>query len=186
MESCGKVTVGNNTYEITQKTAYPENGKIAITVSGGDVRLAVRIPAWCESYQGKSENGYAYFDAQNGEEITLDLEMKPTFIYANPEVVADLGKCALMRGPVVYCMEGCDNPSHLRGIVVDTEGDIERGFNSTLGVDTLTCDCTYPQSFDSLYTSKKPATLCGKATFIPYYAFANRGRCEMQVWCQYK
>ena len=112
--------------------------------------------------------------------------MKPRFIYANPHVLSNAGKCALALGPVIYCMEGWDNEGHLRNIVLDTEGEVIPGYNSDLGVDTLAVDCSYPKQHSSLYTTEKPVLLKGKATFIPYYAFANRGVSEMQVWSLYK
>ena len=186
MESVGKVTLGNTTYEIEQKTAYPENGRVTITVKGGDVNLAVRVPGWCESYPCETTDGYAYFQLKDGNSLCLNFEMKPQFVYANPEVLSNASKCAIMRGPVVYCMEGFDNPSHLRNIIIDTDGVITEGINKDLGVDTLSVACTYPQEHSNLYTTKKPVLKSGKATFIPYYAFANRGVSEMQVWCQYK
>jgi len=45
---------------IEQKTAYPENGRVKITVSGGSTRIAVRIPGWYDGYEGETVKGYAY------------------------------------------------------------------------------------------------------------------------------
>ena len=30
-------------------------------------------------------------------------------VYADPNVKADVGRVALQRGPIVYCLEGVDN-----------------------------------------------------------------------------
>jgi DUF1680 family protein len=36
--------------------------------------------------------------------------MPPRYIKARPEVQADRGHLAIQRGPIVYCMEGVDQP----------------------------------------------------------------------------
>ena len=186
MESKAKFTVGDKEIEIEQKTAYPYDGKVEIKVSGGDVRIAVRVPEWCDCYKAQS-NGYMYYFTKDGEAvISLDFQMKPRFVYANAEVLADAGKCALTCGPLVYCMEGCDNEHHLRNITLDTEGSLELGFNEELGVPTITADAYARKSVGELYSFSRGVLVKTKAKFIPYYAFANRGVQEMQVWTQYK
>ena len=186
MESKAKFTVGDKEIEIEQKTAYPYDGKVEIKVSGGDVRIAVRVPEWCDCYKAQS-NGYMYYFTKDGEAvISLDFQMKPRFVYANAEVLADAGKCALTCGPLVFCMEGCDNEHHLRNITLDTEGSLELGFNEELGVPTITVDAYARKSVGELYSFSRGVLVKTKAKFIPYYAFANRGITEMQVWTQYK
>ena len=39
--------------------------------------------------------------------------MKAHFVYANPKVRSDTGKAALMKGPLVYCLEETDNGQNL-------------------------------------------------------------------------
>ena len=128
-----------------------------------------------------------YYFTKDGEAvISLDFQMKPRFVYANAEVLADAGKCALTHGPLVYCMEGCDNEHHLRNITVDTNSAFELGFNEELGVPTISVDAYARKSVGELYSFSRGVMVETKAKFIPYYAFANRGITEMQVWTQYK
>ena len=186
MESRAKFSVGEKEIEIEQKTRYPYDGRVEITVKGGDVRLAVRVPEWCDCYKGES-NGYMYYFMKEGvNTVSLDFKMQPRFVYANTKVLADAGKCALTCGPLVYCMEGCDNPDHLRNIVLDTDSEFYCGFNEELKVPTITVDAYVRKSNDELYSFSKGKTMKEKATFIPYFAFANRGVQEMQVWSLYK
>lgn len=186
MESQGKFKVGNNEIEVTQKTNYPYDGKVELTVKGGNVRVAVRVPEWCDCYTGES-NGYMYyFVNEENNKITLDFKMQPRFVYANTEVLADAGKCALTYGPLVYCMEGQDNEGHLRNIIVDTNSEFYCGFNEELNLPTITIDAYTRKCDDRLYSFNKGAMKKTKATFIPYFAFANRGVQEMQVWCLYR
>ncbi len=186
MESKAKFKVGNKEIEIEQKTNYPYDGKVEITVKGGKVRLAVRVPEWCDCYDAPS-NGYLYYSVdESNNTVSLDFKMRPRFVYANTEVLANAGKCALTYGPLVYCMEGCDNREHLRNIVVDTNSEFYCGFNEELNVPTITVDAYIRKCSGDLYSFNKGTLEKTKATFIPYFAFANRGIQEMQVWSLYK
>ena len=186
MDSQAKVKVGNKEIEITQKTAYPFDGAVNISVKGGTVRLAVRVPEWCDCYEAEGD-GYMYYEiSDTGADISLNFQLQPRFVYANTEVLSNAGKCALTVGPLVYCMEGCDNAHHLRNIVVDTDSEFTCGYNGELGVPTVTVNATARDEKGALYSFNKGKAVDTKATFIPYYAFANRGVNEMQVWTQYK
>ena len=187
MECQGKITIGDKTYTIEQKTSYPYDSKVSITVSGGNIRVAVRVPSWCDAYDGKTENGYLFFKINDtGSTISLDFHTKPRIIYANPRVMADAGKCALSCGAIVFCMEGQDNQNNIKNIYIDTSGEITIGYNEELKVPTLVADAYVRCDENELYTYKKPRLEKTKATLIPYYAFANRGVDEMQVWHLYK
>ena len=45
--------------------------------------------------------------------MTLTLPMMPRRVYAHSAVRADVGRVAIMRGPVVYCAESADNGANL-------------------------------------------------------------------------
>ena len=83
-------------------------------------------------------------------------------------------------------MEGQDNEGHLRNIIVDTNSEFYCGFNEELNLPTITVDAYTRKCDDRLYSFNKGAMKKTKATFIPYFAFANRGVQEMQVWCLYR
>ena len=186
MESQAKINVGGEEIEIEQKTDYPYDGRVAISVKGYNGKLAVRVPEWCDCYES-CENGYMYYEISDaGAEICLDFQLKPRFVYSNTEVLDNAGKCALTYGPVVYCMEGCDNSAHLRNILIDTEGEVTLGFDEKLGVPTLTADGYTRHRTSGLYTYDRGELVKIKAHYIPYFAFANRGVQEMQVWAFYK
>ncbi len=169
---------------LEQVTRYPENGKVKIKLSGGDARIAVRIPGWFDGYRGETRKGYAYFDLKDGEELTFDFTMKPVFVEARPEVVFDAGRYAVMRGPVLYCMEGADNGELLRDITLDSRARFKNGKHAVLGVPQLTVRAwrTVREPNAPLYRQKTQNKEKVDAILIPYYAFANRGESEMQVW----
>ncbi len=170
--------------KVVQRTAYPENGRVKITVSGTDTRIAVRIPAWFDGYKGETRNGYAYFDVKDGETVEFDFTMKVKFIESRPELVFDCGRYAVTRGPIVYCMESVDNGANIRDIRLDGRARFRYGKHKELGVPEL-CVRAYRRECNAetpLYSERKNALVETEAHLIPYYAFANRGASEMQIW----
>lgn len=184
MESATELTLGGKCVKLTQKTNYPLDGRVEIHYEGeGAIKLAVRVPGWCENYEGETAGGYAYFDVGSGETVTLDFDMTPYIVESDPRVELNCGRVALMRGPLLYCMEGVDNGSSLRDIVVDTAEFVEET-DANLGILTLTAKGRRRAPFEGreLYRKvlhKYESTI---VKFIPYFAFANRAECEMLVW----
>ena len=70
--------------------------------------------------------------------------------------------------------------------MLDTSSEFYCGFNEELNVPTITVDAYTRKCGDSLYSFNKGTFEKTKATFIPYFAFANRGIQEMQVWSLYR
>ena len=184
MQSTTQIDRNGESFVIEQKTSYPQNGKVKITVKGADTRLAVRIPFWCDSDEYQTVKGYQYFDVKDGQSIELDFKMKVQLVEARPEAVFDCGRYAVMRGPVVYCMEAIDNTEYLRDIRIDSHARFRTGKNAELGVPTLTVKayCRNANENAPLYSPKHDSFRVFDAVLIPYYAFANRGASAMQVW----
>jgi non-reducing end beta-L-arabinofuranosidase len=125
--------------------------------------------------------------------IELDLDMAVKYMRAKSSVRHDAGKLAVMRGPVVFCIEESDNAAPLWQYRLNsaTASQVQAHFDAEKleGVEVLTVPaqkrCEDPEeaplyqaiSGDS-YSQWKPAQL----TFIPYYAWANREIGQMQVW----
>ncbi len=117
------------------KTNYPWEENVAVTVTEAPntpVALAVRIPGWCEHYT-LSVNGEAVTAAPQkgyvtlnkaftvGDKLELVLDMPVNVLEANPRVREDAGKLAVMRGPVVYCIEEADNGTDLHRVFLNKE-----------------------------------------------------------------
>lgn len=184
MQSETVIDRNGQTIKIKQRTAYPENGKVRISISGGATKIAVRIPGWYKDYKGECEKGYAYFDLKDGEELSFDFKMKPRFVTSRPESHFTAGRYALVKGPVVYCMEGCDNGEYLADIRVSTRSRIESSVHPELGTPMLTAKGYRTKLTEDtpLYFDLGAELYPVSVKFIPYYAFANREECEMQVF----
>lgn len=106
--------------ELTQETNYPWEGHVKLTVGKvGNKAFAIRlrIPEWTENPKLKL-NGRAITEAlkpgtyakihrkwKPGDLIELDLPMPIRLMTANPKVKNLHNKVAVMRGPLVYCLE---------------------------------------------------------------------------------
>jgi len=107
--------------EIKQETDYPNSGKIKITITPqkeSQFNLRLRIPKWCQNPAvtingGKTihypEPGTLFSIDQKWKKeniIELDLPMQWRWIRGRME---QEGKAALMRGPVVFCLNPARN-----------------------------------------------------------------------------
>lgn len=180
-----------NGITVTQQGGYPFDGNMRIEVKGAKT-VAVRIPGWCKDYTltadsrsftGRTDRGYVYIPVNGeGTEIVLVFDMAPFLVEANPAVTEDIGKVALQRGPVVYCLEGVDNSAPLRSLHIDRRLSTKVLEDKALGCPVIEADGSICKSFTSLYRRYKGETESVKLRFIPYYAFANRGETDMLVW----
>ena len=94
-------------------------------------------------------------------------------VYAHENIEADRGKVALMRGPIVYCLEAVDHlDTDIANIALPRRSDFRTEHRPQLlgGVTTLKAR--------ALTEDRKPVNL----TAVPYYAWANRDRGPMTIW----
>ena len=185
------------------ETGYPWNGEVAVKVQNdtdSDFTLAIRIPGWCDSWKlqvnGEScalipEKGYIRLSRtwKNGDSVKLVMDMPVQLVEANPFVREDVGKVAVMRGPLVYCLEEADNGILLQDLSLAEGADFTEKFEPELmnGVVTLTAPgkriSLEGWNGNLLYrhyrgTQKENQ----KLKFIPYYSWSNRTPGEMLVW----
>jgi uncharacterized protein len=196
--------------KVTQKTNYPWDGAVEISVSPAepsDFVFYLRIPGWAGHAQ-VAVNGTPQLGAipgkymalrrkwAAGDVITLQAEMTPQALEANSRVVEDEGRVAIQRGPLVYCMEGLDQPTGVdfSSLAVDIGRDPGRQFKSEFKSDLLggvvilrhngVAFETSPGA-EPLYSGYNPEPQKSKKvplTFIPYYAWSNREQTPMEVW----
>jgi hypothetical protein len=94
----------------------------------------------------------------------------------------DLGKVALQRGPLVYCVEWPDvKEGHVLNLLLPNSEPLATEFHPELlgGVEIIRGAALSLRYAD---TKKRVETEKTSVTAIPYYAWANRGRGEMAVW----
>ncbi|MCC8043980.1 MAG: glycoside hydrolase family 127 protein [Clostridiales bacterium] len=193
-------SVNGRTAEISIASDFPWDGTVQIRVraKGTALCLALRLPDWCEKYRieglenagTEEKDGYLYIRKDWNEEdlLRLSFPMLPRLIGANPKVREDVGKAAVTRGPIVYCLEEVDNGANLHLLSLDAEAEPAVADGEICGVSAKMV--VWPgfrqsqtEEGGALYHTwhrekKEPVEL----KFIPYYMWANRSENEMQVW----
>ena len=99
---------------------------------------------------------------------------------ANEKVVADRGRVAVERGPIVYCAEWADNDFNIQNIILNRHPKFQVTEKPELlyGINEITTE-VQALGFDA---AGKLATRDVTLTLIPYYAWAHRGEGKMDVW----
>ncbi|MDO8319413.1 glycoside hydrolase family 127 protein [Rhodoferax sp.] len=200
--SNARLSVGGVNVSLQQKTQYPWKGEIEILVEPEktvEFALRLRVPAWCRSaslaingtkfdIEATMDRGYAHIKRrwQKGDEVKLSLDMPAERVYANPEVLADVGRVVLKRGPIIYCLEGADNDAPTHRIALPKSNPIEAHFERNLlsGVGMLTAEAVVVQSWEGgeLYRTDPPTMERTTLRAIPYSFWSNRDSEEMSVW----
>lgn len=195
--------VGGQNVVITQTTDYPDGESICIEVSPeqeAEFTLAVRIPGWCgnpelklngvaQDLGGLVRSGYAHITRRwtRGDRIQLTFPMPVQRVRANPAVRDLVGKVAVRRGPIIYCLEEVDNGSNLAAISLPSDAELSSYFDKDLlGGTTVIAgnavrddESAWPEK---LYCTRKPERKVVQVKFIPYWKWANRKPGEMRVW----
>jgi len=107
-------------------------------------------------------------------------------IVAHPNVKADRGLVALQRGPVVYCLEQCDQPVPLGRLFLPPDATLKAVFEPRLlgGVTVLRglAGVTPELKWEQRLYQPLPAAQRVEFTAIPYHAWDNRAPGAMRVW----
>ncbi|MBN2510368.1 MAG: glycoside hydrolase family 127 protein, partial [Spirochaetales bacterium] len=180
---------------------YPWEGTISVSLhleSEARFLLAFRVPGWCKAWSLRIngepsspplEKGYAKMQRnwKDGDRLELELDMPVTLVRSHPLVQENIGKVAIMKGPVVYCLEECDNGKNLSGVSIQknprfTEKWISMGTNGkALTLETVGSSLAGTERAE-LYTLYSSGTIGKPLLFIPYSMWGNRGGGEMRVW----
>ncbi len=138
IDSQGKINIGGTSTEVIQKTKYPWEGAVKLTLSPEAAKsftVKLRIPGWVNAQKNKTvtvkingeavdataTNGYVTITREwnKGDEIMIDMPMEIRLTEADPNVTTNAGKIAIERGPIVYCMEKAGNAQ------INNDGDFD-------------------------------------------------------------
>ena len=188
------IPVNNDVVKITMDSMFPWEGNIKVKVQGvkEKVRLHFRIPSYAENFRlycdGKEQEltvskGYACVEICRDSELSIQFDMPVEFLHADPRVSADVGKVAIKRGPIVYCLEEVDNGAELQCIYLS--GKAAQKKKSTYFSECLELELQgrrlIPRNGE-LYSSAGLTYEDAVVRAIPYAYWNNRGEGEMLVW----
>lgn len=177
----------------------PWNGSVSLTMEGipvnSDAVLRLRIPDYAENFQifhaGSPcgftvDQGYAVVRAQ--AQLRVEFQMPAKLIFADPRLAADAGKCAVKKGPLVYCLEQQDNGENLAALLLDPRQPLKEQWQDTLGgtvVVTAQGLRMEKPAGTGLYSTDLPLRKPVELRFVPYCFWGNRTPGEMAVWVKY-
>jgi DUF1680 family protein len=167
--------VGKEKVSVALTTNYPWQGNSTIRFHSNMYKsLLLRVPDWCNNYtvvvndkpvSPMVANGYAYIKRhwQEGDELTICMDMPVELVAADPRVKANEGRRAVQRGPLVYCAEQTDNATDIEYIIL----------NDTTPLTAV----DEPVLLGGIVAIDAPTF-----RLIPYYAWDNRENGKMAVW----
>lgn len=191
--------------DLAIESTYPAGSRVSIRVRAEapvTASIRVRVPGWAPHARvgvagvehTERDRGYAVIRREwHDDEIVLDLsaDIAPRLMTSHPLVEETTAQVAVMRGPVVYCVESADLPA---GIGIDrlalpddvaweeTEGDAV-GIDGHVVLRTVGYAMPDGRADAALYrplATEQPEAV--PVTFVPYARWANRGPGEMTVW----
>ena len=200
------VEVDGTQVQVIQKTDYPWDGNVSIQINPEKEQvftLALRIPDWAKGATVKIngegfdhipliKNGYVYINRNWKAEDTVELVFPMVIerIQSNPQVRQNVGKVALQRGPIVYCLEQVDNDENLHGFFLPRDAELTAEFVPDLldGVVVISGEAEriVEADWNSLYRPVSDQTIPVQIKAVPYYAWCNREPGEMIVWINEK
>ncbi len=207
--------------EIIQITNYPWDGRITLhindeklenkySVKTADEGFSVflRLPGWLadreatvkingEKYKHDSNSG-SYLEIhrnwQVGDVVDLDFPMDVIYIESHPRLVENSGRMAIIRGPLVYCLEEADNPDILLSELVLSQSTrpVVEFLPDLLGGIALLHLVAKTHKIDPGWETNLYRPIneqlengngnCIEVHSIPYFAWANRKPGKMEIW----
>ena len=202
-----EMKTADNQVQLVQTTGYPWEGKVSIQVKPekeSEFAVRLRIPGWLQSTPVASDlyayttpaekytlkvNGSTVKPAEGDgyativrtwkpdDVIELELPMEVRRVKANDQVEDDRGMLAMERGPIVYCLEGIDQPDSVvfnKFIPADAKIDVTFDANLLKGVMVLSGTAKEVAKDGSIKDVPFKA--------VPYSTWNNRGAGQMEVW----
>ncbi len=188
---------------LRQATNYPWDGAVKLTVEEckqTPFEVQLRIPGWATGSTLRLNGKDAGVDVQPGtfatiqrtwqagDVVDLEMPMEIRLVEGHPRIEEVRNQVAIQRGPVVYCIESPDLPAgtritdvYLRAsapLQVQHRPDFLGGVAVITGEVLLRTD----RATGMYRAVTKPQWRPHPATFVPYFAWSNRGASEMTVF----
>ncbi len=188
---------------LTQEGSYPWSGSVRFRLSISSPRhftLYLRRPGWSSSCRAKvkdaeyktDKNGYIPISRrwEGEEEIELTIQMEPEALTSHPLVAGNIGKRALQRGPVLYCLETADNPGdldllRLADLSKLAASEMPELFDGCIALQGDALRHNPDVWVGRLYAKKADLPESGEKTSftaVPYCLWGNREPGQMRVW----
>ncbi|MER3461776.1 MAG: hypothetical protein C4342_01785, partial [Armatimonadota bacterium] len=189
MASRTRLPVEGGELRATIESQHPWSGAIRIAFEGEaprEMNLTLRMPAWADAMSVFVNDEAAIGDGnqalrrrwRTGDVVRIEIPMTPKALIAHPEVASCRGKFCVLRGPVVYCLEGDFAAASASLNAAANDGPPEPTLDNTAPMVCLQCCVAHGQD---LYWSPDK----GKASrlrLIPYAFWGHGAQAPMRVW----
>lgn len=201
ISNTAETTINGVPFRLKLTGDFPWENKIRFEIKGEQkafVSFAFRIPAYAKNFrisrggeQAEIEvvNSYAVLKGTFKDDvIDICFDAPASFVHANPKVRADSGKVALVKGPLVYCIEEADNGDNLAAVFVNTDQELKIYRDEELfGGSQVLCLLGRKIAQEgwgdkTLYSDRAPVFVETEITAVPYCYWGNRKAGEMVVW----
>ena len=170
---------------------YPWSGDYSVRVASasGLRSLGVRVPEWAgvaevrvngEAVEDPCERGFIVVEREwrSGDVVEVLCPIGAQWVSSHPSVLANAGRVALQRGPLIYCMEQHDNgfaPQHWSADLSRRPTEDGRTVAAEGTLDSVRGEDLYA-------TAQRTSSDQRQGLFVPYHTWADRGPIAMQVW----
>jgi hypothetical protein len=194
----GQNTLATKDLEVEQITNYPWDGHVALTIKRAKnlSTVMIHIPGWADgaTIDGNQVTAGSYVPVtrkwKKGDVITIDMPMRVRLMEANPLVEEAKNQVAVMRGPLVYCLESNDTEGIDINDIIIPAGIQFKEVPMTIDGHTFVAlegeaygELHEKWNNDKLYQEVSPMPMLkANIRLIPYYAWDNRGKTDMTVW----
>ena len=175
---------------------YVWQGQACIEIErapAAEQELRLRLPGWRlasgitlngESVAIEERDGYAVIRRawQAGDRVDCDFGIAARRVYAHPLINDDADRVAVQRGPLVYCLEGCDHGGDIVDLRLPDDAPLEDTPCELLpGAVAVEAEGRRLHT-DALYAFEEPRTEACRLRFVPFPLWGNREPGAMQVW----
>ncbi|MCX7705466.1 MAG: glycoside hydrolase family 127 protein [bacterium] len=195
-KSRARITLENReTVLINMETDYPWDGNVKIDVKkkGNEkIKIHLRIPDWSSITRIKFKDRVftveesCYFTLEIIDDCSFEMffDIKPELYCGNPSIESDRNCVAICRGPLVYCLEGCDNNFDIFNLFIPSQSFEEGTDKNFHGIIRISGYGMLNRDTNFLYRKGIPEYQFNKVKFnaIPYFSWANRKPSSMIIW----
>jgi uncharacterized protein len=165
------------------ESGFPWEGKARLQITPDrpmTFSLRLRVPGWARGIEARVNGEKAaagmpgsylvlHREWRPGDEVELGFGLQPRLEPSPPQVKENRGKAAILAGPLVYCLEDRDNP----GL------DVHR---VEISRDPRLATVFQPELLGGTAIVRGKTRAGETFSAIPYYAWGNRGRANLEVW----
>jgi DUF1680 family protein len=187
------------------ETGYPWNGSVSVRVlEDGEGRIGLRVPAWASdatlahvpvSAQDAPlpdgpvirpvSPGYATVEGpwRAGDEIRLELPMRPRWTFPDRRIDALRGSAAVERGPLVYCAESVADDPPLGDLAAHVEPPVEHEVDGVVELEVgVSLGASANGGWPYGPADERESGADAGLRLVPYHRWGNRGPATMRVW----